>query len=251
MENIGDNGIEQEKLPDRVMLRATLSNLFQEYQPSFTSFQWPLENMRWNELVFCILEEYSSAPLAEVAARAMSELDLLDVEKLAQLDEHKLTPTINRAQLILGILREAGFEEKSAKCALTSIVEVAKAVQTKFDGKVQSLLRSQGEYLIQKSTDSLGFSTLDNKSAQQVVTRWLQNILNLPVCLNSKSTQVFCTEMAVSVSDLIATADDLDINLALVDELTQQWCKAKTEADHLASQMLAEEPNAIETHISR
>jgi hypothetical protein len=82
--------------------------------------------------------------------------------------------------------------------------------------------------MIQNVVKSFGFTTLDEEKARETVTRWLQNVLNLPVYLETESARAFCSQANVTTSDLIRTADDLDINIAIVDELLQRWYDAKT-----------------------
>lgn len=228
MENIQDEQIPQEEIPIQIDLIQTLNDLFQEYQPSFERTQWPMESMRWKELAFCVLETYSSEQMAMTASRAMSELDLLDVRKLTQLNDSltKNKPSA-RVKLIHGILQESGFSKESAELALNTLVKAAEVIKDKFNNKIQLLLRKEGKKMIRNVTKLLNFSTLDKKSALQSVTKWLQNVLNLPVLLETESIDAFCNEMDISVDDLIVVADDLDINLALIDELIEQWYTAE------------------------
>lgn len=244
MRNVGDERTPQGESRGQAELRDTLTDLFREYQPSFERYQWPLESMRWNELAFCILEVWSSELVAQAAARAMSELDLLEVEKLAQLPDVSTGKPSARGQLILGILKEAGFEEAAAEHALINLVEAAKTIRAKMDGKVQQLLRQEGEYMIQKIAGFFGFTALDDEAVHQIITRWLQNVLNLPVYLETESTRVFCAEMNTTVTELVAAADVLDINIAIVDELVQQWYDATMATRSLAAQMSAIDPGA-------
>jgi len=212
-----------------------LNDLFQEYRPSFEQYQWPLESTRWNELVFCILESCSSRAVAESAGKAMLNLDLLKVEKLAELASPSKKRILSaRAKLVLGILQEAGFEESGAERALETIVEAARTIKTNYHGKVQQMLRREGELMVNKLVGILNFGAMDDKLARLTVAKWLQNVLNLPIYLENKSSDAFCLSMNVKPTELVTVADGLDINVAILDDLIKKWYDAEMAAQSLA-----------------
>jgi hypothetical protein len=65
----------------------------------------------------------------------------------------------------------------------------------------------------------------------------------LPVLLETESINAFIEDMDISTEELIEAADELDINLALIDEIVQHWYENKLAADQLAAelQMLQED----------
>jgi hypothetical protein len=222
------NNSEQNDLID------TLSELFDEHQSIFELYQWPFERLRWDELVFSILQAFSSEAIAAVVINVLSELEIIEVEKIAKL-AYKSTNRRNtrRAQLVLSILNEAGFDRRSAEKALTTMVEAAQVVQSAFDGKVQLLLRRESETMLRNVMAFFSFSELDKNSSRQAITTWLQNVLNLPLHRETSSTKAFYKQMGISQEELITTSDDLDINLAIVDELIQQWHDAEVNDTNL------------------
>jgi hypothetical protein len=213
-------------------LAERLTQLFAEYEPSFEEFQWPVESMRWNELAFAILETFGSELHARAAARAMSELDLLEPRKLARVAQTDETgEDAERGQFILGILVEAGFNRRDARLALTTLCEAATAIEDRYSGRVQRLLRTHGRTLVENIVDELELKELDREQATRTIVRWLQNVLNLPVYLERESCRVFCHEFQTTPEELVAAADELDINVALVDELLERWYRVREEIE--------------------
>jgi len=213
----------------------TLSELFDEHQSIFELYQWPFERLRWSELVFSILQAFSSEPVAAAVVSVLSELELIEVEKIAKF-AYKSTnrrPT-RRAQLVLSILNEAGFDRSSAEKALTTMVEAAQAVQSAFNGKVQLLLRRESETMLRNVVAFFSFSELDKNASRQAIITWLQNVLNIPLHRETTSTKAFCKQMGISQEELITTSDNLDINLAIVNELIQQWYDAEANDTNLS-----------------
>ncbi len=245
----GASPIQEESV--REAISDALAAMLEEYQPSFDQHQWPLETMRWNELVFCVLETFSSERAAKAVARAMSELDLIEVAKLAELADGVATgKPVRRARLILGLLEEAGFSEQAADRALRALCEAARAVESRYRGKVQRLLRHEVDPLVQNMVKTLGFHSMSEEQARQTVIRWLQNVLNLPIYLERQSTRAFCRQMVTSPAELVAAADQMDINVAILDELIERWYRGQQETEQPAAggargQAVAQEPEHV------
>jgi hypothetical protein len=220
-----------------------LSNLFNEYEPSFELYQWPIESLRWTAFVASVVMTLAPDAVSDTAINALIELDLVKIKKLAGLAPIKPGDYSERAKLILAILGEAGIDEHTSTLILHSLVEAATAVQSKVAGQAQRLIRSESHALIKRLTEFLSFSRLDSHTATLITTRWLQDILNLPVLLETESINAFIEDMDISTEELIEAADELDINLALIDEIVQHWYENKLAADQLAAelQMLQED----------
>lgn len=248
MNSMQEDSLTDLELRSQAELRDTLISLYQEFEPPEDLYMWPIESMRWNELAYCILERWSSELEARSATNALSELDLLEVRKLAQLAEaYNAGKPSKRGKLILGILVEAGFDNVAAERALTNLIEASRTIWEKLGGQVQRLLRQESEKLIISIAESFDFSDLDDESARQIMTRWLQNVLNLPVYLETEGTRTFCTEMNITPSELVDTADLLDINLAIVDELLQQWYVTRSGASGSVAEVSGLETESIGT----
>lgn len=207
----------------KVEVTEILYDLIEEYQPSFEKYQWPRESMRWKELVFCILETLSSREIAEKAVNALSELDLVNIEKLSPKHGSARKTSLLKHELIQDILQEAGFESGTAKQALNALVEIAEIVQTKYGGKVQRLLRKEGEQMIRNITSFFTFHTLEEQLTRRIIIKWLQDVLNLPIYRETEGSKAFLVETNTTVAELVDAADDLDINIAIVDDLLSYW----------------------------
>ena len=67
------------------------------------------------------------------------------------------------------------------------------------------------------------FSKMDEKDAKYAFTYWLQNVLNMPLTLKTEGMDTFCTKFQVSYQNLQEYADKLNINLALLDDVIDQY----------------------------
>jgi hypothetical protein len=63
------------------------------------------------------------------------------------------------------------------------------------------------------------FSALDDSNVEQAFALWLQNSCGLPVSLFDHYVLEFCQTNDLSLEDLVAGADEQNLNLALVDDL--------------------------------
>ncbi len=218
-------------------LRKTLAELFQQYQPALERYQWPMESLRWNELVFSVLEALGSQHAARTGAKALIELNLLDVDRLASVHPEAKYHNETRRQLVLGILREAGFGDPEARLATTALAQLAFKVYHEQAGHIQRLLRHESETMVRNIAHYLDVADLGAANTHQIATRWLQNVLNLPVYLDTEAMRAFCASMHAKPSDLVAVADELDINMAILDDLIQMWYQAETERRALAHEL--------------
>jgi hypothetical protein len=230
----------------RAELVQLLGELFQQADETFEAYQWPVESLRWNELAFCILAQHSSAPTAGSAARALLELNLLDLPALAELPVISDSANLpDRTRLLFGIVREAGFSDADATRALNTLTTAARAVQASHQGKIQRVLREAGERMVTAIVEALGWSVKDD-AARRIVTRWLHSVLNLPVFVPTTSTEAFCNRFGVETHDLIAAADELDVNVAIVDDLVETWHQQDLEAARLAAELTQPDTTAAD-----
>jgi hypothetical protein len=120
---------------------------------------------------------------------------------------------------IVELMLEAGFSRPEADNALQVICEAADSLVQHHNGKVQHYLRHYGERMLDEALAAFRFTTLDEGAAKYAFTYWLQNVLNMPLSLRDVSVLSFCRQYGLTVDDLIAAADELDLNLALLDDL--------------------------------
>jgi hypothetical protein len=181
---------------------------------------WAWESARWRELVFALLTQIAHVPERQVrrAASQMEALGLLNIDAL-----HGLEPAeIGRqphGRRILELLRENGFGEEQAARGLTAICEAAHVLGDRYGGRVQKYLRHYGEVMLEEAGDLFAFSTLSEAEAGTAFTYWLQNVLSMPVSLVDEQIASFCTRHGLEPAQLLAAADDIGLNVALVDDL--------------------------------
>jgi hypothetical protein len=181
--------------------------------------QWLSERERWSELVFAVFASVSQ--LSEERLRAvvqeMNALDLLTVPGLAEIKRGGLGS--EHGHSCLTFMLEAGIPQLVAKRGLTSAAEAAHAIQKTCGGKVQLWLRSHGERMLTDLLKTIRFTRLGKEEAQYALTYWLQNVLAMPLSLRDKNVLQFARQNHFSVNAVVAAADELDLNLALVDDL--------------------------------
>ncbi len=185
---------------------------------------WLWEGDRWKELVFALLAHITG--LAEDQVRELTDhmenLGLLDVGTLASIGKGS-SPDLNspNARHILELLQENGFSPEESQSGLTTICEAAVGLQKHFGGKVQRYLRSYGESMLREINQFFRFSKMEDPEVKLAFTYWLQNVLTMPLSLFDSNVVMFCERHHLTPEELIAAADDLDLNVALLDDLIQ------------------------------
>ena len=214
----------------RDKIRELLVDLFEMYEPSFDEYQWPWENQRWYELVFCLLAavegQYGPDSPAATATRVLVDLDLLDVPVLAanQAAEGSAADSDSYLAHLAVVLQRSGFAPDQVDRLLPALCAAASAVQEKHGGKVQAALRVHSKLLIDRLTEELSLAPhLGAENAHLAITNWLQNVMNVPVPVPSKGLTAFCQRTGAQPADVIKMVDELDINVALLDEVLNQW----------------------------
>jgi hypothetical protein len=188
-----------------------------------SSHVWISERERWKELVFALLTALTSRPHSEVRAVVdqMDDAGLLDVDMLGQVGEERrrgVAPGAH-ARSVLDFLREGGFAEEEIASGLDAMCDAALSLQQRFDGKVQRYLRRYGELMLDEIEDLFQFTTLDADAARSAFTYWLQNVLNMPLPLLDEPVRTASRHLGVEPDELVLAADELDLNLAFLDDV--------------------------------
>lgn len=194
-----------------------LRKLLNEYGPALSATHaWVWESDRWRELVFALLTQTSR--LEETRLREIAEeldaLELLEIRALAE------NGRLQRRRIV-AVLAERGFTAEESSQAVSAIAEAARAFHQRFNGKVQHYLRRYGEQMLSEAAELFRSSGLDEERLKLALTYWLQNVLNMPLSLLDEPVRRFCAQNGLPPEALIAAADGLDLNLALVDDLVQ------------------------------
>ena len=148
----------------------------------------------------------------------MADAQLLDIEDLAALQEGEET---GKSSLIRELMVGAGLTDDEARSALTTLSEAAAGLWDHFQGKVQRYLRHYGETMVDEIAGTFAFTAMEPRTAAEAFRYWLQNVLNMPVSLDDIWIQQFCERYGFSAADLLAAADAMDVNVALVDDLAR------------------------------
>jgi hypothetical protein len=204
-----------------------LKRLIVDYGQVFEVHQWASEQSRWSELVFAILTRTSHKPHREIRniVYKLNILGLLDIHNLADI------PIINgniktdhpSSKNLFGYLVEKGFTDKEAKNSILAVCEAANSLQLNFGGKIQKYLRNCGEMMIKELPKNFKFSKIKETDINYIFTYWMQNAMSMPLSLDDKNLQKFCSIFGADTSSLINEADKLDINLALLDDIVNLY----------------------------
>jgi hypothetical protein len=97
---------------------------------------------------------------------------------------------------------------------------LAKAIEDSYGGKLQVMLRKYGNMMLNELESELGKGlAIERKQLRAAITIWLQNTLEMPVLLEDEILETFCQLHNITQDELVAAADRLDLNLAVLDEL--------------------------------
>jgi hypothetical protein len=96
---------------------------------------------------------------------------------------------------------------------------VARALQQRWNGKTQRYLRAWGERLLDEIPEAFDIKALSEEKVRYAFAYWLQSTLGLPVLLPHPMVRDYAGVQGTTLDALIAAADSLDLNVALLDEL--------------------------------
>ncbi len=186
---------------------------------------WPSERDRWAELVFSLLAVTTdtSEDAVRDLVRVMDSLELLDVKLLTELVEatREIDPNDPTVARLVGLMSDYGMTAEEANRAVRTLAQAAAGMSTHFGGKPQRYLRHYGELMVQELGQWFQFTDLPDAKVAYAFTYWLQNGLSMPVSLVDEDMVAFCDEYDITPQDLVAAADERDLNVAVVDDVTQ------------------------------
>ncbi len=206
-----------------------LKKLIIKYSDLFGYHQWPSEHERWVELIFALVSRITDKPESKVreVIENCDALDLLGIEELAKIPEKEkgIDFDSTQAKRIFELLAESGFMEKESKSSILAMHDVAKSLIDRHKGKIQIYLRKYGQRMIHELSQNFSFSEMNKKDMEFAFTYWLQNVLNMPINLGTESTTKFCEKLKITEEEFLNEADNLDINIALLDDMIEQSTK--------------------------
>jgi hypothetical protein len=194
------------------------------------SLPWLFEKERLKELFFAVLTplepDRDKALLREII-EDLYDLELLEVSSLSGLWRDPKRPELDSTLVrrILQVLRDKGLGDKEAHRALRVLAETARGLQQHYQGKVQLYLRWYAELILNDLKRVFEFTALSEAEARYALTLFLQNTTAMPISLRDHSIDAFCGKYKLTPEQLFSAADELDINLALVDDVIQWYIK--------------------------
>lgn len=212
-------------------IKTQLQELFERHEVDVGAYAWMHENDRWAELIFCLLNQYNpqNAQTIRMAVSSLQYLGLLDTTKLSLLE----TPGNEDVVVFAHILKRHGFSPENTEHAVKLLVHVASVIHKDYEGKIQRYLRRAGERMRDELANMFGGGLLKEEQLHYAISSWLQNALSLPISLEHPAVLEFCKRNGVSVEELLHAADELDLNIALVDDLLELDRRIKeTTSEH-------------------
>jgi hypothetical protein len=194
-----------------------LADVLELHREKLPQFGWPSEAQRWKELLVCLIHQTRQVGAISEVRNVLAiweALDLIAPDKLLGVGERT-----NEEAFLLFTLKRHSFSDLEARSALDLARRAAEAISKNYEGKVQLLLRKHATNLRDEAVNILSNAGLSEDKTRFAITHWLQNTTNAPLSLENASVRAFCQENEIENSALVRAADELDINLALVDDL--------------------------------
>jgi hypothetical protein len=198
-------------------------------------YTWVWEQSRWHELVVALMLlviERSEDEIRRLVAY-MVNLQLLEISSLASNDgeEHR--------KRTLELLREEGVEPAQASKAVKLLEEAADGFQKHFTGSTAQYFRSYGEAMLSDVDQQFRFSGIDKSLVRQAFVYWLQNTLSMPLSLSGREMRDFCSHHKLTEQEVINAADELGLNIALLDDLIAMHLAPSQKAESLGTRRKA------------
>jgi hypothetical protein len=214
--------VHSQRLRRRLMsLKSDLERVYQQYGPTLGNYAWMSETDRWAELVFCLLQQCGGEDpaLTRDAVAALQYLGLINIERLSTVANGDISS--EDAILLAAILKRQGFSQEASQSAVSLLSHVARVLKEGYDGKVQRYLRKYGQAMVDELVNAFGTEALEEDRLRYAITYWLQNVLSMPVSLAHPAVIRCCEKHSASLDDLLACADELDLNITVVDDLLE------------------------------
>lgn len=210
------------QISDEDRLADLLENAVKRHSEHLGSLPWASEADRWDEFVFCLVNSYrpDRSRDARLITYHLSGLGLTTPAALQEL----IDPNSHKAITVRTALSSLGLSEGETRALLKDLAEAADEVQAQHQGHVHRLLEVVGEQLHDRLLAALG-KHRGSEQLGRALTHWLQNTMSMPILLDSPELQQFRKAHDADVAQLLAAAERIDLNIALLDDI------ARYEAD--------------------
>jgi len=200
-------------------VRDDIEQLHEDYGSLLAPYLWASEDDRWTEFIFCLLNqcEPQDPEGARSALEILKDLELVDPASLVLL----VDPESEESTVVSYVLRRNGFSTVNAHHAVELLRIAAELTNEAYGGKLQRFLREYGNRMrddLMKRFESLD---LPEPKLRYAMTHWLQNVLSLPITLESEAVREWCAVNKITVDDLVQVCDDLGVNPAVIDDLVE------------------------------
>lgn len=201
----------------KVELRDELRELVERYDEYLAQFPFPQEQERWKDLVLCLFSQCVENNEEKVvkAVDLLDELNLLTCDQLGSID----LQGSEGERLASLILARLGYSQDEASRVKRVLAHAAKTIQRDHGGKVQRFLRNHGLAAREELANKLFTDDITDARIKFAVTQWLQDSAGFPISLEHRSITDFCNARGITVQDLLLAADDIDLNVSLLDDL--------------------------------
>ena len=202
-------------IPKHLRIQRSIEKLFAEHRSGLSHYPWESEDERQHEFVACLLIAGLEVDPAQARAcvHVLDGLSLLSPHELAALREKD-------RQFIRQALARAGLPPKLVGRVTVLLEAAAQIIRERWRGHLQRFLREHGDQMVEELAEELVKTRLKEPARRKVAALWLQNVANLPILLpEDEHIAAFCSRHEGTESDLLEAADQLGLNLALVDDL--------------------------------
>jgi hypothetical protein len=197
-------------------LHEELLDLTARHAELIDGFPWAFERSRWEELVFCLLNAFSDdAAGARAVVAALDGAGVLTPAALAEAGRD----ADERGVVVRHVLLHHGFDDALTAAVASILAQVAAAVQERYSGRLQRLLRAHAEVMREELLGMVPDPEEYGVELTRAFSHWLQNAADLPICLVDGPVQSFLGAREITVAELEAAADTVDVNIALIDDV--------------------------------
>lgn len=209
-----------------------LLSLATRHEEELESLFWASEQDRWLELVFCVLDAFDDDPMrCRALVVSLHLAGVLTPEALAR----AVKPGADANVVLRHILAHHGIAADQAERLADALARIGQAVEERWQGKIQRYLRSQGAAMRDELLGIFGSGDGDEPQMRHAITHWLQNAAGIPLPLDDANVQRFRAERKIDEQALVDAADEVDFNVALLEDVIRAESEAAESAGEESS----------------
>jgi len=117
------------------------------------------------------------------------------------------------------LLERVGAKPDTAQAIIATLCQAAVGLDQHFNSRIQQYLRQYGKEMLDEIAQCFSFTEMSDNDVRYAFTHWLQNAVAMPLPFSNPDAEHFCQQRKITADQLAKVADNLDITLALVDDL--------------------------------